>query len=106
MRVSKHTCFSIERKEPKTMYPSHLLSDYISQRQAAALQEAEQARLLRLARAETGTFPHHWLAIVRQFHTRLFGNTIAAQHHTATWVNEHCCVPVLTGAPGAACCAL
>jgi hypothetical protein len=88
------------------MYHPDLLSDHISQSQAAARRSTEQARLLRLARPGTATFLHRWLANAHQLCTPLFGNTTSAQHHAARWATERCCAPILTEAPGGACCAL
>lgn len=85
------------------MYPAHFLSDHMQQYRTTALQQAEQARLARLAHPEKTTLRQHWLALQHHLSTRLFWNKASSQKRLAGLAIACCLPPCL---PGAQCCAL
>lgn len=86
------------------MHLSHLASDHIYQRQTAALREAEQARLARLARPETTPLWQHWHTFQRALHPiRLVWKQQAAQARTQGLSTACCPAPTLPGAHGCGC---
>ncbi len=84
------------------MQPSHLLSHEIEQHHAALLQEAEHARLARLARPETAPPWQRWFALLRQMSTRLFWRKAAPHRRSETPAIQSVLDPAL---PAACCCA-
>jgi hypothetical protein len=80
---------------------AHMMTELYQLRMAEALHQAEQARLVRLARPETATRRPRWMALQQHLSTRAFWRKAALLKRTGPLTTVGCLSPVR---PGAQCC--